>query len=141
MFFNHINAQIIIKFSDKVVRGDLYLVCNFNPLTKAGDLDCTVWPVELSRKMAWQNFTTVRNSSNCIVLIAIQVARHVRTIFPSVRSFVRTTHRNFIGTIDPSSALIVKISQPVSCNIPGTWYEVLLRGYWSRVLLSRSWLK
>ena len=40
-----------------------------------------------------------------------------------------------------SSALIVKISQPVSCNIPGTWYEVLLRGYWSRVLLSRSWLK
>ena len=25
-----------------------------------------------------------------------------------------------------SSALIVKISQPVSCNIAGTWYEVLL---------------
>ena len=25
-----------------------------------------------------------------------------------------------------SSALMVKISQPVSCNVPGTWYEVLL---------------
>ena len=42
--------------------------------------------------------------------VAIQAARHVCTIFPSIRSFVR-----------------MKPSQPVSCNIPGTWYSHLFR--------------
>ena len=31
---NHINAQILIKYSDRVVRGELY-IWNFNPLTKS----------------------------------------------------------------------------------------------------------
>ena len=26
MFYNHINVQIIIKFSDRVVRGELYVI-------------------------------------------------------------------------------------------------------------------
>ena len=91
MLYNHTNAQILIKLSDRVVRGELCLACSFNPLTKASALDCTtVWPVEPSRKMASQRFTTVRNSSNLNILIAIQVARHVRTIFASVRSSVRS---------------------------------------------------
>ena len=33
MFYNHINL-LLMKFSDRVVRGEWYLVCNFNPLRR-----------------------------------------------------------------------------------------------------------
>ena len=35
LFYNQINSQLLIKFSDRVVRGEWYLIRNFNPLTKA----------------------------------------------------------------------------------------------------------
>ena len=42
--------------------------------------------------------------------------------------FFRRQHTRANTFHDRSSfSLIVKISQPVSCNISGTWYEVLLR--------------
>ena len=101
MFYTHINAQILIKFSDRSVRGELYVT--LTPLTKANALDFTaVWRVEPSRKMAWQDFAAVRSSSSWYSSCHPS-SRHVRTIFPSVRSFVRT-----------------KISRLVSCSIPGT---------------------
>ena len=44
MFYDHINAQILVDSGTKRV------ICNFTPLTKASALaalDCTtVWPVE-----------------------------------------------------------------------------------------------
>ena len=67
MLNNHTNAQNIIGGSEKVVRGELYLVLvgNFNPLFKANALDClTIWTVESPRKTAAQDMTTVRTSSN-----------------------------------------------------------------------------
>ena len=36
--FYHINAQLLIIFSDRVVRREWYLVCDLNPLTKASCL-------------------------------------------------------------------------------------------------------
>ena len=57
MFDNHINAQILFRFLDRVVREELYVT---STLTKACALDCTtVWPLEPLRKMAWQDFTIV----------------------------------------------------------------------------------
>ena len=82
-----------------MVRGDFLF--NFNPLNKASALDCTtVWPVEPSRKMAWQDFTTVleRDSSNLYeVYFNCHPSCTSCTEDIPFCSFVRSYHRrNFI---------------------------------------------
>ena len=58
IFCDHKNFQIHIKFSGRVVRGELHVTPPPYPKL-ASALDCnTVWPVKPSRKTAWQDFTT-----------------------------------------------------------------------------------
>ena len=91
-----------------LVRNIRFRVSSMSDICRKWYIYIYIIPISKPKDAKWRGRTlllSVHKSSNVNIFIAIQAARHTRTIFPSVRSFVRT-----------------KITH---CFLQYTWYLVL----------------